>query len=152
MIYIVEGSNRVGKTSWIKQNLKKDDIYIRNRFVLDYMIDYKHDSLISSLSMIDFMQNLADKDFDVYVDRFHISEIVYGNMFRHYNNEEMYIVDDMLSKIKNLKLIFITSDYYHLDKIKEKERLNEYLNIQYMFKEIIGKSKIKNKEIINNNY
>ena len=153
MIYIVEGSNRVGKTTYIKEKIKENDIYIRNRYVLDYMIDHKHDSLISSLSMLDFIEELSKKDFDVYLDRFHISEIVYGRLFRKYDNYEMsYIIDDKLSKIENLKLIFITSDYYHLDKIKEKEKLNEYLSIQNMFRKEIIKSKIKDKEIINNNY
>ena len=106
-----------------------------------------------SLSMLDFIEELSKKDFDVYLDRFHISEIVYGRLFRNYDNDEMSnIIDDKLSKIKNLKLIFITSDYYHLDKIKEKEKLNEYLSIQNMFRKEIMKSKIKDKEIINNNY
>lgn len=152
MIYIVEGSNRVGKTTYIKQKIKNDDIYIRNRYVLDYMKDYKHDSFISSLSMIDFIKELSNKNFDVYIDRFHISEIVYGKINRNYSNTDMLIVDDILSKINNLKLVFITSNYYHLAKINEESKLALYTTIQGEFENIIKKSKIRDVEKIINNY
>ena len=151
MIYIVEGSNKVGKTTGIEQILKRDDsrkkITINNRYVNDMMEDRRHDSAISAYSMLDFIKELSIvEDLDVYIDRFHLSELVYGKLNRKYTNHSMYTIDEHLSKINNLKLVLITcNDYSH---VEDKMKVSEYLEVQTNMKFAFNESMIKNKVIV----
>lgn len=161
MIYILEGSNRVGKTSGINkiletknENKNKWNV-VNNRYVLDEFDDNpKKQSYISSISMLGFIELIAkDKNMHWFIDRFHLSELVYGKNIRGYENEYMFDIDEKLSNIKGVHLILIVSDFDYLydDKSIDREKINEYIKYQNEFIKYFMQSKIKDKHIYTRN-
>lgn len=151
MLVIIEGSNKTGKTTGCMEIVKKrkDIFYINNRYVLDLMVDKiytdvrKKEAYLSSLSMLSLLDELDKLEDKIYLlDRFHLSELVYGKVERNYENEYMYKIDDELSKFKNIKLILLTSKYNYVEDNIELKKLCE---IQDEFIKEFSGSKIKNK-------
>ena len=102
MIIIVEGIDRVGKTILCRNIIEryKDSIhFIRFRDNTQYA---KHHNNIwinteknnTIVSMIE--EGIVD---NIILDRFHITEFVYGAVDRHYKNEYMYELDARLAAI-----------------------------------------------------
>jgi len=146
MLTIFEGSNRVGKTSIIK---KLDPfgkaIIINNRWINDLMVDRQQESLISAMSMLDVIE--AAKETDFILDRFHLSEYIYGIMQRGYTNEKMFsIIDERLASWgPNVLLVLVHSDYMHVSSVPG---LEMWKSIQRQFNVAYDRSKIENKMVI----
>lgn len=149
MIYIIEGSNKVGKTTGLAFRKSNNEIVINNRYINNLMEDRKNESFISALSMLEFMVALNNIKFNVFIDRYHLSEIVYGKMFRNYTNDNMYALDRELQSIfgNDIALVLVKSDYHHITN----DEKNDLIKIQEKFMEEFAKSNISKKYIIDSN-
>lgn len=97
MIIIVEGIDRVGKTTLCNMieestgiKVFKNESFYGKRFGAETEIELINE-LINVVSCIDC---------DIVLDRFHLSEYVYGVCDRGYNNLDIMRVDEMLSKLQ----------------------------------------------------
>ena len=142
MILIVEGANRTGKSTMIEA-LQKLAENSRVEFKLyngrinnnehvgitpEGMYAYAK-SVISDLLKEDTNENL------IVFDRFHISEMVYGEAFRGYTNEYMLKVDGFLD-LMDAKVLYMKSDFEH---VKDRHKALEYEALQNRFNEAFAK-------------
>lgn len=137
MLLIFEGSNRVGKTSMINKIKERRDSQNKITVIINDRIDndligenYKVVSREIGKLTISLAKTLhkANPDILVILDRFHLSEIVYGTICRKYFNSAMIQLDAELSTLPYVKLILLYSDKYeHLSKKDyDIEKLEEY--------------------------
>ena len=138
MILIVEGANRTGKSTMIDmlQKLAENSgvefqLYngrINNNehvgITPEGMYAYAK-SVISDLLKEDTNEKL------IVFDRFHISELVYGEAFRGYTNEYMLKVDGFLD-LMDAKILYMKSDFEH---IEDRHKALEYEALQNHFDE-----------------
>lgn len=139
MILIVEGSNKVGKTTFINAlaNILEADgirVEIQNKrpaknneyeATKEKMADITKDDFINALR-----KSLANVNYNhVYIfDRSYISEYVYGKKYRGYENDEVLKLDKFISEIPFVEQILLCSTYTH---IEDNAKALEYLDIQY---------------------
>lgn len=139
MILIVEGSNKVGKTTFINTlaNILEADgirVEIQNKrpaknneyeVAKEKMADITKDDFINALR-----KSLANVNYNhVYIfDRSYISEYVYGKKYRGYENDEVLKLDKFISEIPFVEQILLCSTYTH---IEDNAKVLEYLDIQY---------------------
>lgn len=139
MILIVEGSNKVGKTTFINTlaNILEADgirVEIQNKrpaknneyeVTKEKMADITKDDFINALR-----KSLANVNYNnVYIfDRSYISEYVYGKKYRGYENDEVLKLDKFISEIPFVEQILLCSTYTH---IEDNAKVLEYLDIQY---------------------
>lgn len=139
MILIVEGSNKVGKTTFINAlaNILEADgirVEIQNKrpaknneyeVTKEKMADITKDDFINALR-----KSLANVNYNhVYIfDRSYISEYVYGKKYRGYENDEVLKLDKFISEIPFVEQILLCSTYTH---IEDNAKVLEYLDIQY---------------------
>lgn len=113
-IIIVEGIDRVGKTTLCEKLSKAFDLEIYNRpsdgFDFSklkcgdvYREEYK------------LLQDIEDKREKPYIfDRFNMSEYIFGAYFRHYdmitNRREYYIIDSKLTELKAILILVVPTD------------------------------------------
>ena len=127
MILVVEGSNKVGKSSFIKylkENFEKYSgkkvIVYRNRFsqnVLNHFAENtKERNYILMLGELNAVLSLSKQldDTIIIFDRFHLSELVYGLYYRNYISFDMAKIDEQLAE-EGAKLILFVSNYDHID-------------------------------------
>ena len=142
MILIVEGSNRVGKTTFINElkaicDLNEKPIFVHDkRYVVnDNFLDIeltaeqmmrdaneRHKAELNVLLSL----NQSFPEMLIVLDRFHLSELVYGQVYRHYRNKGCIDLDKFLFE-KDVLLLFIKSEYMHISDIEKKDL---YLSIQ----------------------
>ena len=110
MIIVVEGIDRVGKTTLC------DMIEERYRNVLDFMrfrddtrYAHSHGDRLVNTEKINTLQNLMEAGFvdNIILDRYHITEFVYGGVERNYKNIDMFDIDERLSKMGAVILIYV---------------------------------------------
>ena len=75
------------------------------------------------------------KDKLIVFDRFHISELVYGEAFRGYTNEYMLKVDGFLD-LMNAKILYMKSNFDH---VEDRHKALEYEALQNRFNEAFAK-------------
>lgn len=92
------------------------------------MYEYSKD-VISDLLKSDCKDNLF------VFDRFHISELVYGEAFRGYTNDLMLKVGNFLD-LMDAKILYMKSDFKHID---DKYKALEYEALQSRFNEAFAK-------------
>ena len=148
MLIIVEGSNKVGKSTIINKLAKLHNVStIYNRNILKEMVDPKQEAYISAIAMLDVIKSVS-KTQNIILDRFHLSEYVYGYLKRGYDNSELFRkIDTEISNMDCL-LVLVTSDYKHLEEIGKQQFLDEYNYIQRMLIATFYTSKIKDKLMI----
>lgn len=139
MILIVEGSNKVGKTTFIeklielleekgirteiqnKRPAKNDKYEVTKEKMADITISDFINALRKSLRNIDCKY--------LYIfDRSYISEYIYGKKYRDYENDEVMKLDRFISEIPFVEQVFLASNYKH---IEDKTEMLNYLGIQY---------------------
>lgn len=110
MIIIVEGIDRVGKTT-LCNKLSKElrmPIYKHDNKQFDYSRMDNDNETDKMLQLIDLYGIL---DGDVIFDRFHMSDLVYGIMLRNYNiqlaSKNYKLIDDRLSGLWRQEAILI---------------------------------------------
>jgi len=109
MIVIVEGINRVGKTTLCEKlvnelgfKLFKDD-YIRPTFMTMTSCTEKINTTVKMLKLI-------HSDNNIVIDRLHLTEAVYGSLDRHYEFAAFSDLDTELSKLNSLLVMMIPVD------------------------------------------
>ena len=117
MIIIVEGIDRVGKTTLVNKLTKECNIkpFIDSYLSFEYIdlegfvayVDGCRDNIIANTekinSLINFFEQFSDKIGNVLLDRFHVSEYVYGLCDRKYISREVFdMFDERLSKLNTL--------------------------------------------------
>ena len=106
-VIIIEGIDRVGKTTLANLIKRKFDakVFKDKMFVAE---DMKDRTLITEkIATIVNMLKLWPIDKMLVIDRFHLSEVVYGALDREYINNDMREIDNMLSEIKGIQLILV---------------------------------------------
>lgn len=113
MIIIVEGVDRVGKTSLCEQIIeaanKNEGIELK-RFRDDTRYyKYTHDDRKLNTEKANTLTNLIENKMvdNIIIDRFHLTEYIYGLADRAYINNAMVDIDDRLSKLDNVLLIYV---------------------------------------------
>lgn len=120
MLLIVEGSNRVGKSTLIKN--------IKHWYPETMIVDCRTHKLFTENSDIQkcnysvavatyYMVKAIQETYPeaiLILDRFHLSEIVYGKYDRGYDaSEQMLEIDAMFAEL-DTRIILLTSQYNHL--------------------------------------
>lgn len=139
MILIVEGSNKVGKTTFIHAlaNILEADGFIvelqnkrpakNNKYEVtkEKMYEVTRDDFINALRKS--LDNVKCKHVYIF-DRSYISEYVYGKKYRGYENDEVLKLDKFISEIPFVEQILLCSTYTH---IEDNAKVLEYMDIQY---------------------
>lgn len=148
MLLIIEGSNRVGKTTLIRAIKKRrpDAIVLscRTHNLFKKNSDIKKSNYAIAVAVYNMARSIleANPDALVILDRFHLSEMVYGEFDRKYNcTKEMSEIDDKLSRL-NSKLIYLNSDYAHLSESTADEELR-FRQLQLIFSVVYQYSKMQ---------
>ncbi|MDE7423053.1 MAG: hypothetical protein K2N51_05090 [Lachnospiraceae bacterium] len=99
MIIIVEGIDRVGKTTLCEMIEERYTVFRRFRDDTKYV--HSHLNREVNTEKINTLQNLIEAGFidDIILDRYHITEFVYGAIERSYKNVDMYDIDRRLSVV-----------------------------------------------------
>ena len=115
MIVVVEGTKQSGKTSMIKrfkEILPKElALSFYDRDLFKYSLNYADAVFANCLSYLNAAIEI-DKAFDgkplIFFDRFHISELVYGDKVRGYKNDKMWIIDEKLRRVGAKGIMFLS--------------------------------------------
>lgn len=146
MIIIVEGIDRVGKTTLCKKLSKKFNIQIfkNEKFLGKYIGADTEIELINEI--INFVKTL---NVNVIFDRLHLSEYVYGKMERDYENETVFDLENkMIKSFDDLFLILVVPTNIDKSSLEHGKDLKPY-NKEFI--SVFEKSNIKNKFICNYN-
>ena len=105
-VIIVEGIDRVGKTTLVNKLVNEFDYSVftpLNKIPKNTARDMRIETekTYAALSLLKLLEN--DK---VIIDRFHVSEFVYGLVERHYANHECLNIDEILSNM-NALLVYV---------------------------------------------
>lgn len=109
MVIIVEGIDRVGKTTLVEKICQVTG-YERFRDDFRYMTDENpYGNIQVNTEKINTLMNLIEQGLvdNVVLDRFHFTEKVYGLYDRNYDNVSMVDVDKRLGKLDNVVLIWV---------------------------------------------
>lgn len=147
MILIIEGANKTGKTSLIKAIKEKypssSVIDFRTHEVSSKIGDIRFLNFLVGETVVNMLEALDSKDKIIILDRFHLSEVVYGELNRGYYNHDMFALDKRLAKL-DTKLLLVISEFEHIKIVEEKAKLFE---IQNKFIEQ-SRMTILNKEVV----
>lgn len=145
MIVIVEGIDRVGKTTLcnkLKEELNIPIHKCNNAFVKTKDMDNYNESD----KIIITYQILKETNSSIILDRNYLSDYVYGTLERKYNendaNKNFNIIDDFVSEIEDVFLILVKSTDINRSSEEHGKDLSKH---EEMFENIYRISKIKNK-------
>lgn len=100
MVIIIEGIDRVGKTTLCEmiEDRYRESVGFR-RFRDDTRYIHNHLNRQVNTEKINTLQNLLEAGFinNIILDRYHITEFVYGAIERSYKNVDMYDIDKRLA-------------------------------------------------------
>ena len=106
-VIIIEGIDRVGKTTLANLIKRKFDakVFKDKMLVAEDMKDRTiiTEKIVTTVNML----KLWPADKMLVIDRFHLSEVVYGILDREYVNNDMKKIDGILSEIKGIQLILV---------------------------------------------
>ena len=110
MIIVVEGIDRVGKTTLCEMiEDKYRNVLDFVRFRDDTRYAHSHGDRLINTEKINTLQNLMEAGIvdNIILDRYHITEFVYGGVERNYKNIDMFDVDERLSKMGAVILVYV---------------------------------------------
>ena len=123
MIVILEGPNKCGKTTLAKHLIKNygfayfKDVRIENRKLTNKQ---KKSVIEHDIEAQAVLLKAISNNINLIVDRFHVTEYVYGKLNRGYESNSVKIAEDIL-KDSNTKMIFLVRSLDGLaDKLFEK--------------------------------
>ena len=135
MIVILEGSNRSGKSTFAEKLKEEANRKGLKCFVYRKRMSEQNEFDTDQNKMFEFMMNMlaeilieSTKNDLVIVDRFHVTEKIYGKIFRGYDNEFIKFLDKLLS-VCQAKIIYVFSEYNHINDISKKleyEKIQDY--------------------------
>ena len=140
MIIIIEGIDRVGKTTLAKMLSKELGYTIfkdnpkYNVIYTDRVINSEKINLLLTFMELGVLNN-------VIIDRGHFTEYVYGKIDRHYTNNDVFEFDERLGQIKNLLFIYVKPEDINFSSQLHGSDLTEH---DKLMTECIKNSKIKN--------
>lgn len=142
MILIVEGANRAGKSTMIDYLKKLADnsgiefVLYNERINKNEHVGTTPEGMYAYAKNVisDLLKQDTNEKLIVF-DRFHISELVYGEAFRGYTNDLMLKVGDFLY-LMDAKILYMKSDFKHID---DKHKALEYEALQSRFNEAFAK-------------
>ena len=150
MILIVEGTNRAGKSSLVK--LITDNFEFFAPLGINKVICYdnrdiyrnvglKIDKDMQAIGELRMLLNLNESMNDtlIIIDRFHITEMIYGQVKRGYNNYTLVKEFDKQLAMSGAKLIFVKNSLSHLndEESYKTSSKKELLEIQTMMNNFI---------------
>lgn len=110
MIVILEGPERTGKTTVAHYFEEKGFIYFKDR---NHIRNYKPSNIAERLdATLSFLISMDKAGVNVVLDRFHISELIYGKIRRcatRQDTEYLRYIDEILSHM-NVKLVNLTRE------------------------------------------
>lgn len=146
LIVVVEGLERTGKTTLCKEFEKRGFVYFKDFNRINYH------NVISLEGRLDttltFLQNLSENGINVVVDRFHLSEYSYGNIFRNLQGTARNIdyIDNAISKLNSVLIYCKDNDFEEYKKrMLLKYTPEQVKNLSNKFEYYFDKSEIKNK-------
>lgn len=142
MILIVEGANRTGKSTMIDMLQKLAENSGVEFILYNYRINNNERAGTTPKGMYvdakvvisDMLKEDTNEKLIVF-DRFHISELVYGEAFRGYTNDLMLKVGNFLD-LMDAKILYMKSDFKHVD---DRHKALEYEALQNRFNEAFAK-------------
>lgn len=146
LIVVVEGLERTGKTTLCKEFEKRGFVYFKDFNRINY-----HDvtSLEGRLdTTLTFLQNLSENGVNVVVDRLHLSEYSYGNVFRKLQGTAKNVdyIDNAISKLNSVLIYCKDNDFEEYKKRMLLKYTPEYVEkLSNTFEYYFDKSEIKNK-------
>ena len=147
LIVVVEGLERTGKTTLCKEFEERGFVYFKDFNRINY-----HDvvSLEGRLdTTLTFLQNLSENGVNVVVDRLHLSEYSYGNVFRKLQGTARNIdyIDNAISKLNSVLILCNVDndfeEYKNRMLLKYTDKQIEELSNRFEY--YFDKSEIKNK-------
>lgn len=146
LIVVVEGLERTGKTTLCKEFEKRGFVYFKDFNRINY-----HDvtSLEGRLdTTLTFLQNLSENGVNVVVDRLHLSEYSYANVFRKQEGEARNVdyIDNAISKLNSVLILCKSdNDEEYKNRILLKYTDKQIEELSNRFEYYFDKSEIKNK-------
>lgn len=142
MILIVEGANRTGKSTMIDMLQKLAENSGVEFILYNYRINNNERAgttpegmyVDAKVVISDMLKEDTNEKLIVF-DRFHISELVYGEAFRGYTNDYMLKVDGFLD-LMDAKILYMKSDFEH---VEDRHKALEYEALQNRFNEAFAK-------------
>lgn len=109
MVIVVEGIDRVGKTTLCEMIEQQFSDMQLLRFRDDTRYIHHHKDMYVNTEKINTLQNLMEAGFvdNIILDRYHITEFVYGSVERSYKNENMFDIDTRLAVMGTVILVYV---------------------------------------------
>lgn len=150
-LIIIEGIDRVGKTTLIhhiKKHTKNKCVVFKDSYITNANIDETtaSEKIKSTLNTLIAMEQ-ADLDITVVMDRFHLTELVYGYLDRGYLNIYVNNVDHYIANnFKDVTLVVVQPTDINKSSKEHGKSLDAH---DAMFKALINSTNIKNIEVCN---
>lgn len=97
MIVVVEGIDRVGKTTLVNKLVKAGFINLKDEFIISEFVEKFDDYSIGKCeSFVQAAKNLEEQGHNVVIDRLHLTEYVYGTIRNRGVNEQAVWAMDMI--------------------------------------------------------
>lgn len=97
MIVVVEGIDRVGKTTLVNKLVKAGFINLKDEFIISEFVEKFDDYSIGKCeSFVQAAKNLEEQGYNVVIDRLHLTEYVYGTIRNRGVNEQAVWAMDMI--------------------------------------------------------
>lgn len=147
MVIIVEGIDRVGKTTLVEKMCKEFG-YQRFRDDFRYMPqDAPYANQRVNTEKINTLMNLIEQGLvdNVVLDRFHFTEYVYGLCDRGYvNYDDMVDIDKRLGRLENIALVWVHSTDIERSSREHGKDLSEH---ESQMCKLYERSEIENKAV-----
>lgn len=143
MIVVIEGIDRVGKTTLAEKLVKAGFVYLKDEFMLKHKCfsSFSDYSLGKCDSFVKIAKQLHEEGKNVVIDRLHITELVYGNTIRKESNDEGCFALDM--ELANLGALLclvqpsniqLSNELAGVDQTQRSELFNYYTKLSSMRK------------------
>ena len=166
-LIIFEGPDRIGKSTQVKKlfqlmNMSENKIptiMLHNAYfpIIQSTIDFKKEQIQKYYNYYENQMNVLceGRDANWILDRSHLGEWVYGQLYRKYKSYDIFELDNFIQKYFDCYLIVMIDDS---ERLIEREDGNSFsqkdLGLKqkeiYLFKEVYYNSKITKKFLINN--
>ena len=108
MIVVVEGIDRVGKTTLVNKLVKAGFIKLKDEFIINEFVEKFDDYSIGKCeSFVQAAKNLEEQGHNVVIDRLHLTEYVYGTIRNRGVNEQAVWAIDMILTNLNALLCYV---------------------------------------------
>ena len=108
MIVVVEGIDRVGKTTLVNKLVKAGFINLKDEFIINEFVEKFDDYSIGKCeSFVQAAKKLEEQGHNVVIDRLHLTEYVYGTIRNRGVNEQAVWAMDMILTNLNALLCYV---------------------------------------------